>query len=228
MEVKKSQKADLESKKTLFLEIGLCASLLLMIGAFAWGQSKREAPKMPEVMEEFVPTEEIENTVQDEPLPPVPTPANVMTILSDNIEIVDDNTQIETEQIFADFEFDVAFSEGATVGEVNFDMPEVFVKVSNMPKFQGGDLEKFRQWVQKEAQYPEVQRAMGIEGRVIVQFIVNMDGSLSDFEVISDTDPALNKEALRVVSKSPKWTPGDNAGKPARVRITIPVVFNVE
>lgn len=225
MEVKKSQKADLEGKKTLFLEIGLCASLLIMIGAFAWGQDKRKAPSMPDVIEEFVPTEEIENTIQDEPIPQMPTPANVMTVLNDQIEIVDNNTQVETQQVFAEFDFDTGFSDAASAIEIGGSLPEVFVKVQNMPKFQGGGIEKFQQWVKKEVVYPEIARGLGIQGRVIVKFIVNTDGTPSNFEVISNTDAALNKEALRAVSKSPKWTPGNNAGVPARVYITVPVVF---
>ncbi len=228
MEVKKSQKADLEGKKTLFLEIGLCASLLLMIGAFAWGQDKREAPSLPEVIEEFVPTEEIENTVQDQPVPQMPTPANIMSVITDNIQIVDNNTQIEPSQVFADFEFDTGFSDAASIGEIGGDMPEIFTKVEQDASFQGGGINAFSRWVRTHVTYPEVARSLGIQGKVMVQFIVNTDGTLSDIKVISNTDKMLNDAVLRAVNRAPKeWTPGRQTGKAVRQRIEIPVTFSV-
>lgn len=228
MEVKKSQKADLESKKGLMLEIGLCASLLLTIGAFAWGQGKKELPDLAPPEEVFIQQEEIENTIQDTPVPQMPTPANIQTMIATEIEIVDDNTKIETQQIFQDFQEDFSFTEAATVAEVAGDMPDFFEKVEFMPKFQGGDISKFRTWVMGQIRYPEMAAGMGIQGTVEVQFFVNPDGSLSNIEVISKTNKELNNEAIRVVKRSPKWEPGRQGAVPVKVRVKVPVTFRLQ
>ncbi len=229
MEVKKSQKADLEGKKTLFLEIGLCVSLMLMIGAFAWGQDKREPPSMPAPEEEYVQEEVTENTVQDIPVPQIPTPANIMTVISPNIQIVDNNTQIETEQIFTDFNEDTQFTEQATVAEIGGDdFPGFYEKVEQMPRFQGGDVNKFSSWLNGRVVYPDVAREMSIQGTVRVRFIVGVDGKLTNIEVISNTDRQLNNEVLRVVRQSPKWEPGVQQNAAVPVRVEVSVVFRIQ
>lgn len=229
MEVKKTKKADLENKKSLLFQIGLCASLLFMIGAFAAGSGKKEVKDVAPKEEEFVKTEEIENTTQDMPVPQMPTPAQTMSLLSEDIQIVDNTTQVETEMVFTDFQENMAFSANpSSAVEIQGDGGQgFFEKLENMPKFQGsGDLNDFRKWVSGRLRYPEIAQSMGITGTVQLRFMINPDGSLSDIEVLSTkTDRSLNNEAVRVVKSSPKWTPGYQGLTPVRVRFTMELKF---
>lgn len=96
-----------------------------------------------------------------------------------------------------------------------------------MPQFQGGDVAKFRDWVATQILYPDKARANGIQGTVIVQFIIEQDGSVSNVQVIRSIDKQIDDEAVRVVTSSPKWTPGTNKGKPVRVVFTLPANFKI-
>jgi TonB family protein len=103
---------------------------------------------------------------------------------------------------------------------------EVFWVVEEMPTFNGGDpAPEFRQYIAKNLKYPESAANNGVSGRVIVQFTVNESGKVVDAVVVRGVDPALDKEALRVVNSSPKWTPGKQEGKPANVLFTFPFNF---
>jgi len=101
---------------------------------------------------------------------------------------------------------------------------EAFMVVEQMPKFGNND-DDFRMWVAQNMQYPEYAAAKGIQGRVFVQFIIEKDGSVKYAKILRGVDPSLDKEALRVVMKSPKWTPGKQRGKDVRVSYTFPITF---
>ena len=94
---------------------------------------------------------------------------------------------------------------------------KVYYLVDEMPSFPGG-LEELYKWIDNNVQYPAVARENGIEGRVILKFIVEKDGSLSDSTVIHSVHPMVDREALRLVGQMPKWNPGKRAGIPVRVR----------
>lgn len=96
-----------------------------------------------------------------------------------------------------------------------------------MPQFQGGEVAKFRDWVATQILYPDKARDKGIQGTVIVQFIIEKDGSVSNVQVIRSIDKQIDDEAVRVVKSSPKWTPGTNKGKPVRVVYTLPAIFKI-
>ena len=83
-------------------------------------------------------------------------------------------------------------------------------------------------FLQKNIKYPTISQENGVQGRVIVQFVVNRDGSIVDTQVMRGVDPYLDKEALRVVSTMPKWKPGKQRGKPVRTRFTLPVQFRLQ
>ena len=100
---------------------------------------------------------------------------------------------------------------------------KVYDLVDEMPSFPGG-LEELYKWIDNNVQYPAVARENGI-GRVIVKFIVEKDGSLSDSTVIRSVHPIVDREALRLVGQMPKWNPGKRAGIPVRVRCGLPIKF---
>lgn len=103
---------------------------------------------------------------------------------------------------------------------------EVFVVVEKQPLFPGGS-KAMMKFLSDNIEYPPIARDKGIEGRVILNFIVEKDGSLSDVKVVRSIDPSLDKEALRVIRAMPEWTPGKQRGKEVRVRFTLPVVFKL-
>ncbi len=105
---------------------------------------------------------------------------------------------------------------------------EVFVVVEEMPTFLDGDLNKFRDWVQKRIRYPKEAAVNGIQGKVFVKFVINKDGTLSDAEIMRGVDPLLDNEALRVVNSSPVWVAGKQRGENVRVRFSITVNYQLQ
>jgi len=103
---------------------------------------------------------------------------------------------------------------------------KVYDLVDEMPSFPGG-LEELYKWIDNNVQYPAVARENGIEGRVILKFIVEKDGSLRDSTVIHSVHPIVDREALRLVGQMPKWNPGKRAGVPVRVRYCLPIKFKL-
>ncbi len=96
-----------------------------------------------------------------------------------------------------------------------------------MPKFRGGDLNAFSQWVTRRVVYPRYAQHLGIQGEVMVQFVIEKNGSVSNIKVISKTQEVLNDEVIRIVSSSPKWTPGTLKGEAVRVKMILPVDFSL-
>ena len=116
---------------------------------------------------------------------------------------------------------------GSSIGfHPHIDEEEVFYIVEDMPTFNGGDpATEFRKYIGQNLRYPEIAAENGISGRVIVQFAVNKVGTVVDAKVVRSVDPALDKEAIRVVMSSPKWTPGKQRGKSVKVLFTFPINF---
>lgn len=99
--------------------------------------------------------------------------------------------------------------------------------VEQMPTFPGGD-GKLMEWLSKNIKYPAVAEENGVQGRVIVRFVVGKDGSISNASVVRSVDPALDKEALRVVKAMPRWIPGKQNGAAVPVWFTLPVTFQLQ
>ncbi len=223
MEVKKSEKVNLEKNRSLFLELGLVIVLATVLIAFEWttrpSQSNAfETLSEDEGEEEIVP---ITRQLEEQPPPPPPPPQviEVLNIVQDDVEL-DDQLELDDMEGNQDLEMDFMPFEEEEAGE-----EEVFIIVEDMPKFMGSDQNAFRTWIQQNLRYPEIAAENGISGRVFVQFAVNSKGQVVDAKVIRGVDPALDKEALRVVNSSPKWQPGKQRGKPVKVQFTFPIVF---
>ena len=106
------------------------------------------------------------------------------------------------------------------------DEDRVYDVVDQMPQFPGGH-EKLKEFIEKNRRYPKSLQDRGIQGRVVVTFVVKKTGRISHAKVVRGVDPALDKEALRVVRKMPRWIPGKMGGKNVNVRYTIPVDFRL-
>ena len=103
----------------------------------------------------------------------------------------------------------------------------IYRVVDVMPEFPGG-VQAMMEFMKNNLRYPEELRAKGTQGRVVVQFVVNKDGSFSDMEVIRKIDPLMDAEALRVINAMPRWKPGMQDGKPVAVKYTVPVLFKLD
>ena len=103
---------------------------------------------------------------------------------------------------------------------------KVFDIVEQMPEFPGGPQALFT-WLSQNVKYPAIAEENGVEGRVIVTFVVERDGSIADVRVVKSVDPSLDKEAVRVVKSMPRWIPGKHKGSAVRVKYTVPVTFKL-
>ncbi len=228
MEIKKSEKANLENKKLLFVEIGLVISLLITYVAFEW-TSKETVVSTLEDTTEVVLEEEIIPITQETPPPPPAAPK--IPVLSDQIDIVDDEIELE-DDMFMNLEDDASLGvEIMDYVEVEEEVVEEeaipFQLVEEKPSFQGGDANQFSKWVNQRLVYPEIAKENGVQGRVTLQFTVEKDGTVTKVKVLRGVDPSLDKEAVRVVSSSPKWKPGKQRDRAVPVTYTFPVIFQL-
>ena len=228
METKKSPKANLENKKILFREIGLVIALLLTVMAFEWRTYDKKisfvADVLPVDIDEIVPV-----TIPELPLPePIKAPevTDVITIVDNIIDIPgititeEDNDKWSVK--IRDYPPPPVIDEPIDDGDIPAPV------VEEKPKFMGGDENEFTKWVFKNMVYPEVAIQNNIQGRVICSFVIAKDGNVVDVKILRGVDPLLDKEAIRVISMSPKWAPGKQHGKPVRVKYTFPVIFQLK
>ncbi|MBK6951230.1 MAG: energy transducer TonB [Crocinitomicaceae bacterium] len=221
MELKKSKEADLESKKIVFMTVGLVMVSAIVLMAFTYttvtpDEKKELATEKKKVSDELV----FEMVEPVEP-PPVeqqqaPPPPDL-----EEIEVVDDEEIVEEINLNLDpEELPPPVEEEKIIDEPIQD----FVEVD--PAFPGGEAAMIK-FIQQNVVYPELSREMGEQGTVYVQFVVNSDGSIQDVVVLKGVSEQLNKEAVRVVKKMPNWSPGEQAGKKVRVRYQIPIKFTI-
>ena len=219
---KKYDRAKLENKRFIFFQAGLIITLALILAAFEWtsdpGNLKSfEISDYSYIEEEF---SKITRPKELKPPPPKPKLKEVLNIISDTEEIIDEylGEDIEPEP-YQEIDFKPFIEDP----EQPDDTP--FIIVEDMPTFRGEGLMGFRNWVIKNLRYPEIAAENGISGKVIIQFVVGFEGDVEEVTVFRGVDPALDHEAIRVVSSSPKWNPGKQRGKPARVIFTLPINF---
>jgi periplasmic protein TonB len=228
MEVKKSPKADLESRRNMFLLLGLVIALGLTLAAFEYKTSPKKTESLGQVAMQDIEEEIIPITREQEIKPPPPPPPQVVEVLNivdDEVEI-EDELEIEDTEVTEDMIIDVA-PVISTKEEVEEEDTQVFFIVEDMPEFPGGEL-ALRQFIANSVKYPVIAQENGIQGRVYVTFVVDADGSVSEPRIARGVDPSLDKEALRVVSSLPKWKPGKQRGKPVRVSYTVPINFQLQ
>ena len=228
MEIKKTEKANLENKKLLFTEIGLIVSLLIVFIAFEWTQEEVKVSNLEDTTQ-VITEEEIIPITQETPPPPPSAPK--IPILSDQIDIVDDEIELD-DDMFMNLEDDASLGvEIMDYVEVEEEVVEEeaipFQLVEEKPSFQGGDANQFSKWVNSRLVYPEIAKENGVQGRVTLQFTVEKDGTVTKVKVLRGVDPSLDKEAVRVVSMSPKWKPGKQRDRAVPVTYTFPVIFQL-
>ncbi len=227
MEIKKTDKANLEKSRGIFLQLGYVVALGIVLLAFEWGSRPANLNSLGELGDMDLEEEIIPITRQQNEPPPPPPPPQTTEV----INIVEDDVEIEDELILDDTEAD----QDTKIEIVEFDEEdeevneqEVFFVVEDMPTFQGKSSDAFRIYIQQNLKYPIIAQENGISGRVFVQFDINGKGDIANVIVVRGVDPSIDKEAIRVVKSSPKWTPGKQRGRPVRVRFTFPIVFQLQ
>lgn len=225
MEVKKTPKADLESKKTVFLQIGLVVALSLVLVAFEWTSTDVKVDfslqdEDIEVEEEIIPITRQEE-VKPPPPPPPPAVADILNIVEDDVELDEELEIMDTEMSQDDI---VDFSNLVFEEETRDEGGEIFMIVEEMPEFPGGP-EALQRYLSQSVRYPVIAQENGIQGRVYIQFVINQNGEVTNATILRGVDPSLDREALRVVEAMPKWKPGKQRNRPVRVSYTVPINF---
>ena len=230
MEIKKSTQASLEDKRLLFAEAGLVLALSVVLGLFEWSSASRPVTLLEDntrVMDE----DDIV-AIELNTLPPPPALPET-PVLSDILDIVDDETEIEFD--FVDLTEEngqeltiLSYINKEVVEEEDADETIPMMIVETKPTFNGKDANEFSKWVNSRLVYPEIAQELGIQGRVTLQFTIGTDGSVGDVKVLKGADPLLDQEALRVVSSSPRWSPGKQRDRAVKVSYTFPVIFRLK
>ena len=228
MEVKKTPKADLENRRTLYTEIGLVVALLVVWGAFSYSTKEKAVASLGEDTQ-VVEVEDMVPITQETPPPPPEAPK--IPVLSDQIDIVEDDIKVDDNFMSLEDDANLGVEIMDYVEEVKEEVVEEeaipFQLVEEKPSFNGGDANEFSKWVNSKLQYPEIAKENGVQGRFTLQFTVNPDGSVSNVKVLRGVDSSLDKEAVRVVSMSPKWKPGKQRDRAVKVTYTFPVIFQL-
>jgi protein TonB len=230
MEIKKSAKASLENKKLLLTEVGLVVALAIVYGAFNWSSREAQVAVLEDTTQVLVEDEMI--AIQNE-LPPPPPEAPSIPVLSDQIDIVDDDIKLDDDMFInleddANLAVDIQDYREAVVEEEEVEEEAIpFQLVEQKPSFNGGDANEFSKWVNSKLVYPEIAKENGVQGRVTLMFTVEADGRVTNVRVVRGVDESLDKEAVRVVSSSPKWKPGRQRDRAVKVTYTFPVIFQL-
>lgn len=230
MEVKKSREVNLEQQQVQRFLLALVVVLAAMFVALEWNSSdsgwtffdndedleaemdlsplKRDNDEVPMMLPQ---EQKLEKTQSDQ-----------LRLVEDDVELPPEPTPMD-EQETPELE-NVAEEDKPQVVDM-YDEPVDFRVVEDLPQFPGGAAE-FLKWLTKNLRYPELAQRKGVKGKVVAQFIVNKDGSVSDLELVQPLESSCDREVLRVLRMMPKWQAGVMDAKPCRTKVCIPIVFN--
>lgn len=230
MEAKKSEKADLEKKKGLHIEIGLVTILALVLVAFNIRSTEKKDSGFAqqvvstEMEEEIIQTQEEQDIPEPEPEQPEPEVTTELEVVEDDAELTHELGIVDAGDNANKEQQEVVISDVG--GEETVEEEEIFVFVEEYPSYPGGE-EALYKYLGENIQYPDVARDNGITGTVVIRFVVEKDGSITKAAVAREIGGGCGKEALRVVNAMPKWKPGKQSGKAVRTEFTLPVQFQL-
>ena len=236
MEAKKTVNEELRSQKSTNMLIGYVLALAAMVVAFEYTQREVKVVEEEKIYDYRMEEDMIPITKQEVVVAPPPAAApTVMEFINE----VDDDTELPEEEIETSEEMNQAITTvvgtGAPAAVVTGpvgpvveadDDDRIYEMVEENAQFPGGDAECFK-WLSEHIKYPSICVEQGVQGRVIVNFVVNRDGSIVDVKTVRSPDPNLTKEAERVVKLMPKWKPARQGNKTVRSRFTLPVIFRL-
>ncbi|HOX77799.1 MAG TPA: energy transducer TonB [Bacteroidales bacterium] len=227
MKAKKAESANLENKRTIFLEIGMIITLVLVLCAFNWKTYDKKIVTGFERGIDNTPVEMIPVTIQKQPELPQPKKPRVIH----TINIIDDHIMVDEDYI-VDAEIDnmdtvpVYVPVKSLGDEESIVEDEIFRVVESAPEFPGGE-EALYAFLRKNTEYPRLAREVGISGKVYITFVVERDGRITDAQVVRGIGGGCDEEALRVVNMMPQWKPGLQRGHAVRVQFIMDIKFTL-
>ena len=236
MEAIKTVNDELREQKLTNILIGCILALAFMFVAFEYTTHEVKEVIEEKIYEFKMEEDMIPITQQQEVVAPPPAAApTVMEIINE----VEDDTELPEEEIETSEEVNQAITTVVGTGapsavvtapvgpivEVDDD-DRIYEMVEENAQFPGGDQACY-EWLSKNIKYPSICAEQGVQGRVILNFVVNRDGSITEVKVLRSPDPNLSKEAERVVKLLPKWKPARQGNKTVRARFTLPVMFRL-
>ncbi|WP_445383130.1 energy transducer TonB [Robiginitalea sp. IMCC43444] len=234
MEIKKNPKADLSRNSGLYFVLGLALVMLLVFVAFEWKTYDEVNDYDISLNVEDALDEEVPMTEQIKTPPPPPPPA-----APEVIEVVEDEEEVEEtviESTETSQEEEIIEVDDVEVDEMDEDIDVPFAVIEDVPVFPGCESESdkracfnemMQKHIRKNFRYPEIAQEMGIQGRVAVMFTIQKDGSIGNIRM-RGPDKNLEAEAMRIIQKLPKMTPGKQRGRPVRVPFSIPITFKLQ
>jgi protein TonB len=228
MERKKTNRANLENKKVIFLQVGLIAALSLCLLAFEWRTYDRLVFEKPasdwSAVDELLPI----NTEQRKPLPPPPVARPVYTInIVDKPDALPDDFTIFDASITEDWQNPVVIPLPEEVSNPAEDSVYNRHTLETQPEFPGGEVALY-EFLYRNIKYPKMAVEAGIQGTVFVGFVIEKDGSISNTWIERSPNGLLSDESERVVAAMPPWSPGKQSGVPVRVRFILPVKYKLQ
>lgn len=223
METKKTKRSDLEKKRPVFLQLGIIIALAAAITAFEW--------KTPDVSGTYLPPREAANIETDiitvvSQKKELPKPVNTTLIktvedIRENVPDIDVSVEIDPEGLVEPYFPPLPIPE-----EPDDQVDEPFIIVQRMPVFPGGEAALMK-YLADNTVYPQRAKEAGISGTVYITFVIETDGHVSSIAVLREVGGGCTEEAIRVVSKMPRWEPGRQRGKAVRVRMNLPISFKL-
>lgn len=219
METKKNPRYSLKSRQPVFFRIGLIISLLLTIVAFEWRQ-----PYDTEIIF-TTPTETEFPEMFDIPptrIPQPPPPPKKMVVVEN------DQPVEEVEETDIDFIEDMIIDEIPDIPDEPEEAPLPYTWYADQPASFPGGLAAFYKYVGANLHYPAKARILGIEGRVMLAFVIGPEGKVEEIQVLQGIGAGCDEEAIRVLQNAPRWNPPKQRGRPVKQRMVLPVIFKLQ
>lgn len=232
MEVKKSTRSDLDRRSRQNFLLSIVVVLAALFVALEYDYTASDSGLDEDALDNLINELDLDKLKEEEDrIPLITDPVALEPKTIEQLNVVEEEAEeLNDEELMPD---------GADIEEKTTDEDEVRPDINKeeldaddrkvleqLPEFPGGAVALMK-WLTKNLSYPETARRRKLQGKVVTQFIVNADGSLSDLKVVEPVDPALDREALRVLRMMPAWKAGQQDGKPCRTMVCIPIVFKL-
>jgi len=231
LEVKKSRKADLEHGRWARFALGLVVALAFLFVGLNYSLTPDDPLDDPDLLDMLSMDEELPSMMQLEnelalapKVEPEPSKKLVVAEEEEQVEPLTDDEPVET-----DMDNDMSALDDEEEIEPPAPMDDDVISfriVQDLPQFPGGAVEMMK-WLQRNLKYPPLAQERKIQGKVVAEFIVNKDGSVTDVKVVKSLNPMCDREVLRVLRMMPRWTAGIENDQPCRTKVCIPVVFKL-
>ncbi len=230
MEEKKSLKANLDAKRPQGFLLGFVIALACLFVGLEYRVEPDDPLDDPDLLERLSTDEELAAFMKPQEelqLAPKaePKPATKIKVVEEDPleELIQDQEPVETDM---DNDMEAIEEEPEPPAPPTEEEKLQFRIVQDMPQFPGG-LQEFSKWLTRNLKYPKQLEAAKVEGRVVAEFMINTDGSVTDVKIVNSLHPLCDNEVLRVLRLMPRWTPGIENDHPCRTKVCVPVIFKL-